>query len=92
MFFPTVHIHDGKVHATERFDHILYAQWDGPTGGTLQHIFSPSPWQKSKQDIGKAVKVARTQGIVDAGLPVHRRELQGRFPNRDTWLSPVDLT
>jgi hypothetical protein len=40
LFFPTVHIHDGKVHPTERFDHTLYAQWDGPTGGTLQAIYA----------------------------------------------------
>ena len=26
LFFPTVHIHDGEVHATADFDHILYCQ------------------------------------------------------------------
>src|SRR5262249_5640376 len=26
LFFPTVHIHDGKVHKTATFDHILYCQ------------------------------------------------------------------
>ena len=26
LFFPTVHIHDGKVHKTATFDHELYCQ------------------------------------------------------------------
>jgi hypothetical protein len=28
LFFPTVHIHDGKVHRTAKFDHALYCQCD----------------------------------------------------------------
>jgi hypothetical protein len=92
LFFPTVHIHDGKVHPTEHFDHTLYAQWDGTTGGTLQHIFSPSPWKKAPRSTAEYVDVAKTQGIIDARLPVHRCELRGKHPNRDTWVSPADLT
>lgn len=26
IFFPTLHIHDGKIHEKERFDHTLYCQ------------------------------------------------------------------
>lgn len=92
LFFPTVHIHDGKVHAAEHFDHTLYAQWDGPTGGTLQHIFSPSRWTKSPRIASKKVDGTRAQGIIEARLPVHRYELRGKLPNRDTWVLPSDLT
>lgn len=93
LFFPTVHIHDGKVHQTEYFDHTLYAQWDGPTGrGTLQSLYPRSPWGKSKGNPAESVDIAKAQGIVDARLPLHRRQLRGNLPNRDTWLLPTDLT
>lgn len=29
VFFPTLHIHDGEVHAKAEFDHVLYAQSSG---------------------------------------------------------------
>ena len=29
LYFPTLHIHDGKIHETEEFDHILYMQHAG---------------------------------------------------------------
>src|SRR6185369_6044862 len=28
LFFPTVHIHDGRVHPHATFDHALYCQWN----------------------------------------------------------------
>ncbi|MBC8136130.1 MAG: hypothetical protein H8F28_09615 [Fibrella sp.] len=92
LFYPTVHIHDGTVHATERFDHKLYAQWRGGTGGLLRRIFVPSPWKKSHTATKKHVQIDYTQGIVDEKLRVHRCKLNGKLPNRDTWLSPADLT
>lgn len=30
LFFPTVHVHDGKVHPTAQFEHILYCQSASP--------------------------------------------------------------
>lgn len=36
IFFPTVHVHDGKVQATARFDHLLYFQaWVDHKAGSL---------------------------------------------------------
>ena len=29
LFFPTIHIHDGEVHQSEHFDHVLYMQHAG---------------------------------------------------------------
>jgi hypothetical protein len=34
VFFPTLHIHDGEVHAKERFDHTLYLQGASVQPGT----------------------------------------------------------
>jgi hypothetical protein len=32
LFFPTVHVHDGRVNAFENFDHALYAGWSSGIG------------------------------------------------------------
>ena len=31
VFSPTVHVHDNKVHARAKFDHVLYCQPSGAT-------------------------------------------------------------
>ena len=49
IFFPTVHIHDGKVHADADFDHMLYLQ---PTGGR-----PPRNWEGSPQPAGMFMDV-----------------------------------
>ena len=33
VFFPTVHIHDGQMHETAEFDHVLYCQAPNPGSG-----------------------------------------------------------
>ncbi len=93
LFFPTVHIHDGKVHPKEQFDHVLYAQWDGaPTANTLRFLFPPSPWRKSEKEAGSKIDVSKARGIVSGRLPMYRREVRGMLPNQDTWVSPSELT
>lgn len=76
LFFPTVHVHDGQVHAQAHFDHALYYQrQDGVlTGGDERSDYMPS------DDNG---------GLL---LPAHwvfRRRLVGPLPNRDTWVEGV---
>jgi hypothetical protein len=73
VFFPTVHIHDGKVHPNEEFDHRLYLQANG------------SDWESSDMAVEKQVKVDQTQGIVQAGMPIFRQKMQGTFANTDTF-------
>jgi hypothetical protein len=77
LFFPTVHVHDGRVHQTAGFDHALYAQTAKVSRG---------PWEASSKPAGKAVAVARTQGLVSAAEPLVRRLMTGTLPNADVLL------
>ncbi|MFM7150965.1 MAG: hypothetical protein ACKO23_14080 [Gemmataceae bacterium] len=79
LFFPTVHIHDGKIHQTAMFDHNLYCQKSG--GENLMR------WTESRNPASAFMQVHRTSGIVDKSLHVHRLILKGRRSNRDTLLS-----
>lgn len=81
IFFPTVHIHDGKVHPTAQFDHLLFLQVG--TG-------DPMPmkgWRESKQPAGMFVKTNLTQGIVDPERHIYRLRLIDILPNKDTILT-----
>ena len=73
LFFPTVHIHDGKFHQKAHFDHSLYCQtkrapkgWDGSEG-----------WVRDQVDIGRA------RGIVERDAPCYRSRIIGSFKNED---------
>lgn len=74
LFFPTVHVHDGRAHPTAQFQHMLYFQGvDGPE-------VSPGP-------AGAYVQPERCAGLVDPAGRVSRMRLQGELPNADTWVS-----
>lgn len=72
LFFPTVHVHDGRVHESAEFDHWLYCQ------GALDPA-----WQESKGPAREFMNVARAQGLLEPELPCFLRELHGSHPNRD---------
>lgn len=71
VFFPTVHVHDGEVHAEAEFDHELY--WQGDGDGERASMPASAHLEQS------------SRGIVRAG-EVRRRALRGTFPNDDTWI------
>lgn len=73
LFFPTVHIHDGKVHATAQFDHVLYAQ--GPA--------DLMRWEESSSLADSFMKIGKTKGIVIPNEHVHRLSLIGLRKNED---------
>jgi hypothetical protein len=72
LFFPTVHVHDGRVRARARFDHTLYFQ--GRPDGLPAMVPAAT-----------FVKLDRTQGLV-TDAPLHRTTLRGKLPNHDTWM------
>jgi hypothetical protein len=77
VFFPTVHIHDGKVHERARFDHVLYLQrGEGD-------LYSLLDWEESFRPAVAFMKVRETKGIVEADGHCYRRTLAGSLPNRD---------
>lgn len=71
LFFPTVHVHDGRFHDTAKFDHALYYQ--GSTVGS-DETGSGKP-RKSYAD------------LVAIDQPIARRTLRAKLPNRDTWIA-----
>lgn len=77
LFLPTVHIHDGKVHKTATFDHVLYCQTSGDT------MLS---WQESEKIASQFMNMKKAGELVDADGHVYRLVLQGRKPNTDTWV------
>jgi hypothetical protein len=77
LFFPTLHIHDGKIHAKEEFDHTLYCQGSGISAGD---------WQESPGVAGQFVKCGLTQGMVMPKHHVYRRQMHGVQENGDVLL------
>lgn len=80
LFFPTVHIHDGKVHPKEKFDHILYAQ-PGP------NALIPA-WRESPRTAGAFVDIKKAKDLVASAQHVYRHTIRGLQDNEDT-LAPI---
>ena len=89
LFYPTVHIHDGEVHEREQFDHMLYSQdpaFDKATGKYAgpKTLSAQTGWVRSKGLAKEFSKTGLALGFVEPELLVHRIEIRGRQPNRDT--------
>lgn len=88
IFFPTVHIHDGEVHETEDFDHMLYLQdaaFDQHVGDYRgpERVQEATGYVRSKDVADKFCLISQTHGIVEPNLLVHRLPVRGRQANRD---------
>lgn len=87
-FFPTVHIHDGKVHATESFDHTLYLQdpaFDAVVGAYEDHdvLDDATGLVRSDRVVESFAEASRAHGLLAASQLVHRLDLRGTHPNAD---------
>jgi hypothetical protein len=85
LFFPTVHVHDGQVHATAAFDHNLFFQ---------------SPYEDGVVAAGRYARLAGSSAeparefaspllagkVLDEDLPVQVVRFAGELPNRDSEL------
>ena len=78
LYFPTVHVHDRKIHPHAMFDHMLYCQAGPEMDMYLQG------WEKSFGPASQFMNVASTEGIIDPNHCCRRRPLEGRLENRDT--------
>ena len=81
LFFPTVHVHDGKVHDKEDFDHVLYCQ------KIPGDPFALTDWTESLELPATAVNIVAARGIVDPRLHIYRKAMKGHLPNTDTVLA-----
>lgn len=77
LFFPTVHVHDGKVRPEEEFSHTLYCQT--PSGR-----YAPKGWDESIQ-LPVSLGAWHDAGLLDRQDHVYRQRLQGMLPNADTY-------
>ncbi len=81
LFFPTVHIHDGKVHQTAEFDHTLYCQ------KSLADHVNLTSWRESPQTAGQFMKTDRTSGIVRPHDHCYKMPVTGRRKNADIYVN-----
>jgi hypothetical protein len=80
VFFPTVHIHDGKVHARAKFDHVLYCQ---PSDAARLKL---SDWTESDKLADRFVDVKKSAGIVAPDEHCYKLEMHGLLANKDTYV------
>ena len=78
LFFPTVHIHDGQVHARAKFDHVLYCQPGDHDLPTLNR------WKESPGHPDSFMQIEKTKKIVNPTAHVYRKSLRGTLKNTDT--------
>ena len=77
LFFPTVHIHDGKVHRDARFDHELYCQL---TDVDARHARN---WTESMQPASMFLDEKRSGQLVEPDEHCYQRLMKGKLRNVD---------
>jgi hypothetical protein len=78
LFFPTVHVHDGRVHSRAGFDHALYCQ--------TRAVLPDAVWTRSEREARVFMEESAFElGLVDAQAHCFKRTLVGKLPNEDTW-------
>lgn len=78
VYFPTVHIHDGRVHEKELFDHTLYAQL------SAEQAMYADGWSGSAKLAEQTVNRRRAGKIIDPKQHLYKRLLSGLQKNEDT--------
>ncbi len=82
LFFPTVHVHDGRFHPRARYDHHLYCQVRDPSAS-----HQLTGWDDYYgADYHEVVDIGRTQGVFDPSLELVRLEVKGELDNKDWWV------
>jgi hypothetical protein len=92
VYFPTVHIHDGTVHAEDAFDHVLYlqeARFDAKVGRYRgpEKADGSTGFVRSNEKAASFADVS--SGVIDGDLLVHKKIIQGMHPNTDTLIGLV---
>ena len=78
LFFPTVHIHDGKVGRAAHFDHALYCQVSPRPRGWKASFWHP-------YDHSRLCEMDEEEReFLDLDATVYRLRLKGMLANRDT--------
>jgi hypothetical protein len=84
LFFPTVHVHDGQLHETAAFDHVLYYQLeDGQAATARKPDGSAAEPEAARYKVEQRVTVASTRGVALEGGRIFRLKLRGKMANAD---------
>ncbi len=88
VFFPTVHIHDGKIHPHEEFDHLLFLQHAGFDSVVSRYqnwdvADAATGFVRSKDVAQRYCDFSNGTGIVDPDLLIHRLDILGTYANED---------
>ena len=95
LFFPTVHIHDGAVHAEAEFDHDLYAQrlngenlsgWRESEGPLKAYNAEPETSSRRRNSLTPQQLAAATHGLIDPDHHLYHYTIRGKAENRDIWI------
>ena len=102
LFFPTVHIHDEKIHPLAEFDHELYFQLDRMPQGmripghesreilkrwaSLEAYLQGGKMDAASSPIEQAIDIRRAAGTLLPSVPLYRMTLQGELTNQDSTL------
>lgn len=82
VFFPTVHIHDGKVHEKEHFDHALYFQKDDLNTAYLKE----NKALRSRENASNYINSFKVSGLMNFDNCYAKKSLIGMLENKDTYL------
>ena len=77
LYFPTTHVHNGRVEPRAGFDHHLY--WQARQGAQAE-----ASDQTTSIPAATHMDLTRTKGLIDGQLPVFLRRVFGEQDNRDT--------
>ncbi len=80
LFFPTVHIHDGKVHRDANFDHGLYCQLSDVDARHARD------WTESMQPAGMFLDESKLGELVDPDEHCYQRWMKGKMRNVDVMI------
>jgi hypothetical protein len=81
LFFPTVHVHDGKVHTAAEFDHQLYCQAPNKPLATA----TAAAWESTTEPAPPDSK-ERSAGVLEPGVHAYRVKVFGERRNGDAYL------
>lgn len=78
LFFPTVHVHNGKVPEKEVFDHALYFQTDREVKGCIKSDAVANHYSRISSFIEND-----KSGLVDGNAFLYKKGLRGLMENKD---------
>jgi hypothetical protein len=85
LFFPTVHVHNGRIEPWAAFDHRLYCQDadESRLDRWYWSFHSEFRWEQSSVALSEVMVADRAEGTVRPDRPCHRVAIRGSYANAD---------